>query len=269
MRARLAGAAAVGLALAFVVAAGAATVPPATMTPGVLTVGLAMPSEGFQVGVVEGSTVIYAQGFEIDLAKALTTRMGLRSTVFVQNRFDRLYSSGTKPFDVGMGEISITEVRKRAIDFSRPYMDVDQGVLVAQSVGTVPTTIRGLKPLKVCALAKSTGADIAQKRIAPTRPVLLIGNVPTLMLNLQTGRCDAVVYDAPALGTLKARAPLRYGPFAGVIKTGEHYGIAIPRGGTLLAPLNRALASLSADGTIERLAQKWLTFDPSKARILR
>ena len=267
MRVRVVAAAVVAFALALV-GAGAAT-PPATITPDVLTVGLAMPSEGFQVGVVKGSTVIYAQGFEIDLARALTTRMGLRSTVFVQNRFDRLYSAGSKPFDVGIGEISITEARKRTTDFSRPYMDVDQGVLVAQTVRTVPTTINGLKPLKVCALAKSTGADVAQKRIAPTRPVLLIGNVPTLMLDLQTGRCDAVVYDAPALGTLKARAPRRYGPFAGVIKTGEHYGMAIPKGGTLLAPLNKALQSLSADGTIDRLAHKWLTFDPNKAHVLR
>jgi ABC-type amino acid transport substrate-binding protein len=62
---------------------------------------------------------------------------------------------------------------------------------------------------------------------------------------------------------------LRYGPFAGVIKTGEHYGIAVAKGGTLLSPLNKALASLTADGTIDRLARKWLTFDPSKARILR
>ena len=36
-----------------------------------------MPSEGFQVGVVKGSQVIYAQGFEIDLARALAKQLGL------------------------------------------------------------------------------------------------------------------------------------------------------------------------------------------------
>ena len=99
--------------------------------------------------------------------------------------------------------------------------------------------------------------------------MLLVGNVPTLMLDLQTGRCEAVVYDAPALGTLKARAPLRYGPFVGVVKTGEQYGIAIPKGGTLVAPVNKALASLLADGTVDRLARKWLTVDPTDLRELR
>jgi len=259
---------AAALVLFAVGGAGAAT-PPTTLEPGTLTVGLAMPSEGFQVGVVKGSDVIYAQGFEIELAKALAIRLGLAKTAFVQNRFDRLYSSGAKPYDVAIAEISITEPRKRTVDFSHPYMQVDQGVLAAQTVDPVPTTIAGLKKLRICALAKTTGADIARERIAPTTPVRLIGNVPTLMLNVQTGRCAAVVYDAPALGTLKARAPDRYGPFVGVIDTKESYGIVFPKGGALVGPVNRALDSLVADGSVDRLSKKWLTVDPSKLRLLR
>lgn len=260
-------AAAAVLALA-VVGFGSAASPP-TQRPGTLTVGLAMPSEGFQVGIVKGSQVVYAQGFEIDLARALALRMGLNRTVFVQNRFDRLYSAGAKPFDVGIGEISITTARKRTAAFSNAYMSVDQGVLAAQTLRPVPTTIAGLKGLRVCALAKSTGAEFARTKIAPSKPVLAVGNIPTLMLDLQTGRCDVVVYDAPALGTLKARARDRYGPFVGVIKTGEKYGIAMPKGSPLMRPINQALASLAADGSIDRLAKEWLTFDPSRARILR
>lgn len=258
-------------AVAAVAAAGAtaAAAPPVTQVPGTLTVGLAMPSEGFQVGIVKGSEVIYAQGFEIDLAKALTARLGLQSTAFTQNRFDRLTSAGPKPFDVAIGQISITPARAKVITFSKPYMRVDQGVLAAQTVRPAPTTIAGLRALRICALAKSTGADVARTRIAPTRPVSLIGNVPTLMLNLQTGRCDAVVYDAPTLGTLKRRAPDRYGPFVGVLRTGEQYGVAMPKGSPLVAPVNAALAALLADGTLDRLARTWLTVDPADLRVLR
>jgi polar amino acid transport system substrate-binding protein len=242
---------------------------PATLQPGTLTVGVAMPSEGFQVGIVKGAEVVYAQGFEIDLARAVARRMGLGRTVFVQNRFDRLYSAGPKPFDVAIGEITITPSRRRTVDFTAPYMSVDQGVLAARTVDPAPTTLSALRALRVCALAKSTGADVARTRIAPARPVLQVGNVPSLMLNVQTGRCDAVVYDAPALGTLTARAPDRYGPFVGVIRTGEQYGIAVPKGSTLLRPVDAALAALAEDGTVARLAKKWLTVDPAALRPLR
>ena len=266
MRSRLLVAAAVlGLAI---VGIGAAA-PPPTLDAGTLTVGVAMPSEGFQVGVVKGSEVVFAQGFEIDLARALALRLGLGKTVFLQNRFDRLYSGGPKHFDLAIGEISITPSRRRTVAFSKPYMSVDQGVLASQTLAPVPRSIAGLEALRVCALAKTTGADLARTTIAPTRPVLTMGNVPTLMLNLQTGRCDVVVYDAPALGTLKARAPDRYGPFVGVIKTGEQYGIAMPKASALLNPVNKALASLLVDGSVDALARQWLTFDPAKARVLR
>src|SRR5262249_7382629 len=144
-------------------------------------------------------------------------------------------------------------------DFTQPYMSVDQGVLAAQTVDPAPTTIADLRSLRICALGKSTGADAAGTVIAPTKPVRLIGNIPTLMLDLQTGRCQAVVYDAPTLGTLKARAPGRYGPFVGVIKTGEHYGVALPNGSPLLRSVDAALGALIADGTVQRLQQKWLT----------
>ncbi len=258
----------VGAITLAVVGVGSAAAP-TTLEPGVLTVGVAMPSEGFQVGIVKGAEVVYAQGFEIDLARALAKFMGLGRTVFVQNRFDRLYSAGAKPFDLALGEISITPSRQRTVDFTAPYMSVDQGVLAAQSVQPVPTTLAALRSLRVCALAKSTGADVARTTIAPVKPVVQIGNVPSLMLNLQTGRCDVVVYDAPALGTLKARAPGRYGAFVGVIRTGERYGIALPKGSPLLAPVDKALAAMVADGTVARLAKKWLTVDPASLRPLR
>jgi ABC-type amino acid transport substrate-binding protein len=77
-----------------------------------------------------------------------------------------------------------------------------------------------------------------------------------------------VVYDAPTLGTLKSRTPERYGPFIGVIKTGEQYGIALPKGSTLLQPVDAALGRLIADGTVGLLQRKWLTADLSKLPVL-
>jgi len=257
------------LAVGLAVSAIGAAAPPPTQVPGQLTVGVSLPSEGFQVGVVKGSQVIWAQGLEIDLAQALASKLGLEQTSFVQSRFDRLYSAGAKPWDVAIAEITITAERRRTTAFSRSYMSVDQGVLAAQTLRRVPKTMAGLRSLQLCALRRSTGAEVARETIAPTKPVLLVGNVPTLMLDLQTGRCQAVVYDAPALGTLKARAPLRYGPFVGVVETGEEYGIAMPRGSALLGPVNKALAALSADGTIERLQRKWITVHLEDLPVLR
>jgi polar amino acid transport system substrate-binding protein len=265
---RLLAAAAALAALLSATLAGAAVAPP-TLTPDQLTVGVSLPSEGFQVGAVRGTEVVYARGLEIDLSRALAQRLGLRSVAFVQSRFDRLYSAADKPWDVGIAEITITPARRATVDFSIPYMKVDQGVLLAQTVKPAPRTIAGLRPLRLCALSKSTGVDVIADRIRPTVPFLRIGNVSRLMLALQTGRCQGVVYDAPALGTLKARAPLRYGAFAGVIRTGERYGIAFTKGSALRPPVNAALRELLEDGTIAALEKRWLTANLNRLPVLR
>jgi len=54
-----------------------------------------------------------------------------------------------------------------------------------------------------------------------------------------------------------------------VIKTGEKYGIAVPLGSALRGPVDRALAGLIADGTVDRLEKKWLTTDLERLRVLR
>ena len=264
---RLAATIAALLALVLCAAAPAAA-PIATVAPGELTVGVSLPSEGFEVGVAKGDQVTYAQGFDFDLARALAKRLGLPRVAFVQSQFGRLFSSGTKPWDLAIAQITITNQRKRTADFTRPYLSVDQGVLAAKTALPVPQSLADLRSLRVCGLAKSTGVDFATRVIAPTTPVRQFGNVPTLMLALQTGRCQAVVYDAPSLGILKARAPQYYGPLVGVIKTGEQYGVALPKGSPLLADVDAAVGALIANGTVERLQQKWLATKLSALPVL-
>jgi polar amino acid transport system substrate-binding protein len=254
-----------GLAVA---PAARAAAPPPTQIPDTLAVGVNLPSEGFQVGAAKGSEVVFAQGLEIDLARALAKQLELQRAIFVQTRFDRLIAAGPKPFDLALAQITITPARQSRVAFSIPYMRVDQGVLLNQTVSPVPRTIAALQKLQLCALTNSTGADLIQSRIKPIKPARLIGNVGNLMLSLQTGRCQAVVYDAPSLGTLKARVPPRYGPFAGVIRTGENYGIAMPKGSPLLAPVNAALQALIAQGLIQRLEKRWLSANLSKLPVL-
>jgi polar amino acid transport system substrate-binding protein len=251
-----------------VLAAAPAVAAPPTRLPDTLTVGVNLPSEGFQVGAARGSAVVYAQGLEIDLARALARQLELQRAIFVQTRFDRLIAAGPKPFDLALAQITITPARQSRVAFSIPYMRVDQGVLLAQTVTPVPHTIEALRALQLCALTNSTGADLVRERIQPVKTARLIGNVGNLMLSLQTGRCQAVVYDAPSLGTLKARIPTRYGPFAGVIRTGESYGIALPKGSPLLGAVNAALRTLIGRGLIQQLEKRWLSANLQKLPVL-
>lgn len=257
--------------LALLGATGTATAaPPPTLVPGQLTVGLSMPSEGFQVGSVIGDDVVFARGLEIDLARQLGAQMELPNVRFKQAKeFPELFSANPHPWDIGIGQISILAIRKQTTDFSLAYMRADQGVLMSRFTRAKPRTLAALKPLKLCAERQSTGASIVTTRVKPTRPVRTYRLVQNMMQGLQTGACDAVVYDAPSLATLRSRVPNRYGGFAGRIRTNELYGITIPKGSPLLEPVNAGLRRMITSGAITALQRRWLATDLNALPTLR
>jgi polar amino acid transport system substrate-binding protein len=238
------------------------------MVPGVLTVGLNLPSDGFQVGAVTGTTVTFARGLEVGLAQAVGRRMGLPVRLVNVPVFSDVVAAGPKPFDLAFAQVSITAGRRRAVDFSTPYMAVDQGVLLRRGLGATPTTLARLKPLRLCVLRRSTGAAVVARRVRPATAARTYPGVTALFQGLQAGRCDAVVYDAPTLAVLAAEVPLRVGAMAGVIPTGERYGAVLPDGSALVPAVNRVMRGLVADGTLTRLQAKWLDVDLAALKTL-
>jgi polar amino acid transport system substrate-binding protein len=242
---------------------------PATRTPGQLTVGLSLPSEGFQVGVVKDSQVLYARGLEIDLANALAKKLELTGTTFVQNQFGQILAPGAKSWDLALAEVTITPTRATHVDLSVPYLRADQGVLLSQFVRTPPTRISGMKALRLCAQSGTTGVQTIKRTVRPTVKPTWQADVPSMMLALQLGRCDAVVYDLPTLASLKDRAPLRYGTLAGKIATGERYGVVLSKGSALTPRVNQAITALTADGTLAQLQRTWLSVSLNAVRALK
>jgi polar amino acid transport system substrate-binding protein len=250
------------------VASGAAA--PPTMTSGVLTVGLDLPSPGFQVGTVRGTTVEHPKGMEVEMAQDIAKKLGIKTVKFFNvTNFSNIYSSAPKPYDFALAEVTITAARAKNVSFSVPYYDANQGVLVRKGLSPMPKSIADLKNLTLCAQTGTTGAAYIQSKIRPTKTALYPSTTTIMYQQVQSGRCDAAVYDAPILGGQKATQPNAYGPIVGQIKTGEQYGIVFQKGSKLLPQVNAILKGWKADGTISKLAKKYLTTDVSKLPIFK
>jgi polar amino acid transport system substrate-binding protein len=244
--------------------------PPPTLVPGVLTVGISMPSPGFEVGAVRGHGVVFARGLEIDLANAIAARLGIPRVVFYQEpQFPRLLGPGPKPWDLALAEVTVTPERAANVAFSVPYLAADQGVLLRRGLGTTPHTIAQLAKLRLCTQSGTTSATLLTTQVNPVKPAKFYGNTTRLLDALQTGRCDAVVYDAPILATLRAQVPWRYGPLAGVIQTQESYAAVLPTGSALLPAVDDAITAIIDQGTLAAISKRWLSTDLSKLPVLR
>jgi polar amino acid transport system substrate-binding protein len=243
---------------------------PPTKVPGELRVGLAMPAAGFQVGAVHGRDVVLARGLEIDLARLLARRLGVPRVRFVNEPlFSTLLRAGKKDWDIALAQITVTPARAKRVDFSTSYLTADQGVLLRRGLEPRPTSITALRRLQLCAERASTGGQLILDRIKPTRAPRLVQDPSRLSYDLFTQRCDAIVFDAPALAVLRRQAPDRYGALAGRIVTNERYAIALEEGSPLRPRINAALASVIGSGVLERLRRRWLGTDTATLPVLR
>jgi polar amino acid transport system substrate-binding protein len=262
------GALAAAMAVAAPVAGAGTRATPPTKTPGVLTVGLSLPSPGFQTGTVRGTNVEHPKGMEVEMAQLIAKKLGIKKVKFYNvSNFSNIYSSAPKPYDFALAEVTITPARAKAVAFSTPYYNANQGVLVRKGLTPAPKSIADLKKLTLCAQTGTTGAAYIQDKIRPSKSPLFPANTTIMYQQVQSGRCDASVYDAPILGGQKATDPSAYGPIVGQIKTGEQYGIVFEKGSKLLSPVNAILKGWKSDGTISKLAKKYLTTDVSKLPI--
>ena len=264
--------AASAIALACASVAGARPAAPPTLHPGVLTVGLDPPAVGFQVGTLRGQKVINPRGYEIDVAKGIAKKLGISKITYVKVPFAVLFRPGAKPFDLAFEESTITVARQRAVSFSTPYFNANQGVLVSKKVaseGKVPKSLAALRQLQVCAQAVTTGLDYVQHRLHPTRKPLIYQTTAAAFTAVQNGSCEAFVMDVPIVASQKKTKPSAYGPVAGQIITNEKYGAVMSKGSKLKPSVDRAIKALTANGSIAKWQKKWFNINFSKLHVLK
>ncbi len=114
--------------------AGTSASPP-VKTPGTLTVGLSLPSPGFQTGTIRGTNVVNPKGMEVEMAMDIAKKLGIKTVKFYNvSNFSNIYSSAPKPYDFALAEVTITPARAKAVAFSTPYYNANQGVLIRKGL---------------------------------------------------------------------------------------------------------------------------------------
>ena len=100
----------------------------ATITAGKLTIGTGQPA--YEPWVVNNDPS-NGQGFESAVAYAVAANLGFakKDVVWVRTTFDEAIAPGAKNFDFNLQQFSITDARKKAVDFSSPYYSTTQTVI--------------------------------------------------------------------------------------------------------------------------------------------
>ncbi|OIJ66119.1 transporter substrate-binding domain-containing protein [Streptomyces mangrovisoli] len=207
------------------------------------------------------------QGFDVSLidlvAKNLGVKQQILDTPFENFKTGAFLNSGQ--CDLAAAGMTITAERKKHVDFSDPYFDATQGVLVAKDSGITSLADVKAKGKKLGAQAQTTGEDYARSK--GFDPVSFASS-DAVLNGLRTGQVQAVIIDYPVVqGWLKDKANADAFQVVDNINTGEQYGFTVKKGNTkLLDAINTALKDAKADGTYKKIYEKWIgPYDASAA----
>ena len=195
---------------------------------------------------LEGGEVV---GIEVDILNKIAEKLGMELDI-QQMDFDSVIPGvQAGKFDVGMSGITVTDKRKKNVDFSSVYFMAAQAIVVTADSG-----ISGKDDLEGKKVSVQTGTTAEEYCMSNGYEVLAFTANNDAAAALTAGKVDAWVVDnevalamAPELGLTVLDEAM----------TSEPYAFAFQKGSELLTAFNEALDALLADGTIEQIFQQY------------
>ncbi|WP_022882554.1 ABC transporter substrate-binding protein [Gryllotalpicola ginsengisoli] len=232
------------------------------VTPGKLTIGTSEPA--YAPWVIDDKPQS-GKGFEAAVAYAVADKLGFTKSdvVWVRDTFDQAIAPGPKDFDFNIQQFSITDERKKAVDFSSPYYETSQVVITyAGSKADGVTTLAGLKDLLIGAQTGTTSFTEAEQEIKPTKGVQVFNSNDDAVAALKAKQVDAIVVDLPTAFYITS-SELDDGAIVGQLPTvsgekGDQFGLVLAKDSPLTAKVSKAVDELRADGTLDKLQAQWL-----------
>ena len=226
--------------------------------PGVLTIATDNPV--FTPWFVN-NTPTNGKGYESAVAYAIAKQLGFSNSevTWVHEPFNSTYAPGPKAFDFDINEVSVTAARAKTVTFSNSYYPVQQAIVALK--GTPIVTKHSPAQLKRYLYGDqigTTGLAYIASNIQPTKQPRVFDTLAEAAAALEAHRIEALVTDTPTAQYM-ASAQLKHAVLVAQFPSvGEHYGLVFAKGNKLVTCVNKAIASLQADGTLTALQKKYL-----------
>jgi polar amino acid transport system substrate-binding protein len=201
-----------------------------------------------------------AVGYDYDVFNEACARLNCKP-VFVQTSWDAVVAvmGGTAEaeFDIAADGITITPERAQNVDFSTPYIKLQQKLLVRadESRFTDAASLKAVAGFKVGAQPGTTNYDVAVEQFGEEN-VQAFDQYGIIVQALINGDIDATVMDDVAgqgyIGANPEKLKIIGDPL-----TNEELGFVFPKGSDLREPINAVLAAMEADGTLDAIYAKW------------
>ncbi len=205
------------------------------------------PHEFIEDGVVKG--------FDVDVVAAICERINCVPN-WVTTAWDGIFPAlANGEFDMVVSGVTITEERDKIVDFSDPYIIVQQGILMR--VSDKGATIDDFKSgaMKLASQNGTTNAALGEELVGRDN-LALFDSFNNAVIAVQNGDVDGVIIDSTSAAAYEQE-------FAGELSVGitglssDPLGLVFQEGDPMQDDFNEGLAAIIADGTLQKLTIKW------------
>ena len=204
-------------------------------------------------------------GFGIELVQAIADKQGFRPN-FIPHAFSTMLQDvgKGKGADLAIAAITVTEERKAIVDFANPHFETSMGLLVPQN--SPITSFSGVKGKNIAAVAGTVGETELAKLQAGDGTIIHSPLAWAATRQVMRKEADGVFAD---FGPLNYYANTYKDQKLRVITDADspkdYYAIAVKKGDPeLVKKINRGLDQIKADGTYDKIYQKWFAAAPDK-----
>ena len=207
------------------------------------------------------------QGFESAVGYAIADQLGFdkADVTWIVVPFANSFAPGPKTFDIDLNQVNYKTERTQTADLTKGYYFGNQALVVLKdSPLAKATTIAELKDYVYGAQVGTTSYDAIASVIAPTKPALVYDTNDLAIKALGNKTIDGVMVDLPTadyITNVQVENATIVGQFEG--GTPEYFSAVLGKGSTLTPCVDAAIDSLTADGTLDKLASTWLPFQDS------
>jgi polar amino acid transport system substrate-binding protein len=203
-----------------------------------------------------------AEGFAVDLANALAEKLGRPGVDIIDVEWSGIFAAlFSKKVEYIVAPTNITEKRAQEMDFTEPYMDTAEMIVVnVKNKGNIKT----LEDLKGRTIGVNTGSSghtwLTENQAKYGFKIDEYDGMPAAAQAVQVGRIDGVIGDSAAVGHYAADKPELVS--AVLVPTGQQYGLPFRKGDPYRDEVEKALQGIKMDGTLSGLYKKWFGDDP-------
>lgn len=195
-------------------------------------------------------------GFDIDIAKALTAKLGYTLEIEDMDFSGIIPALQAERVDFAMSGMTPTEERKQSVDFSQTYYDAQNTIVSAKDSGLASYDDLADKVVGV-QLGSIQEGEAQEKAETVSGMVIEPRNkISELIQEIKAGRLDAaIIEDTVAKGYIQNNPDLQFETVATEGESGS--AIAFPKGSPIAAEFDQALTELKDSGELEAMVKVW------------